>query len=165
MSETLEPSLSFVDFYRSERDRLARGLALTLGDADLGTEAVDEAFVRAYQRWGKVAALDDPAGWIYRVALNWATSVLRRRRRAQQPPAGPATTELGPLAEPALATALRDLPVDQRAVIVCRFFLHLSEQETAVALGIRPGTAKSRTHRALRTLEARLPHLAPKELA
>lgn len=160
-----DPALAFADFYRSERDRLVRAMALTLGDADLGAEAVDEAFVRAFQRWRRVGAFDDPAGWVYRVALNWATSVLRRRRRAPLPPVERDTTDVAAPGEPTVTAALAQLPVDQRAVIVCRYYLHLSERETAAALGVRPGTVKSRSHRALQTLEARLSHLSPKETA
>jgi RNA polymerase sigma factor (sigma-70 family) len=40
-----------------------------------------------------------------------------------------------------------------RSVIACRFFLELSERETAEVLGVRPGTVKSRTARALARLQ------------
>ena len=56
--------------------------------------------------------------------------------------------------------ALRQLNVDQRAVVVCRFFIGYSELETAEALGIRPGTVKSRLSRALDTLRSST-HLRP----
>jgi RNA polymerase sigma-70 factor (ECF subfamily) len=45
---------------------------------------------------------------------------------------------------------------DDRLVIACRYFLELSEEETAVALGVRKGTVKSRTSRALERLRAKL---------
>lgn len=153
----------FTTFYASNRDRIARALALTLRDAHLGAEAVDEAMTRAYQRWARVKGLDDPSAWVYRVALNWATSVLRRRLRPQrgfhQTPEG-----LGPIGEPAIADALSELDVKQRAVVICRFYLGMSEAETATALKIRPGTVKSRLHRSLRLLETRLAHLRPEDL-
>ena len=38
---------------------------------------------------------------------------------------------------------------DQRAVVVLRYFAHLTEQQTASVLGIAPGTVKSRLSRAL----------------
>src|SRR5690606_42052814 len=45
-------------------------------------DATDEAMARAYERWHLVSRLERPEGWVYRVAVNWATSVLRRRRRS-----------------------------------------------------------------------------------
>lgn len=154
---------TFEQFYKDRRDRVARALALTLGDGHLGAEAADEAMARAYQRWDRVATFDDPSAWVYRVGLNWATSVLRRRHRAPQPHAERGPTDLDPLPEPAVKQALAELDVKQRAVVVCRFYLGLTEAETAAGLGIRPGTAKSRLHRALKTLQPRLEHLRQEE--
>jgi RNA polymerase sigma-70 factor (ECF subfamily) len=155
--------LTFAEFYRASRDRLARALVITLADIHLGTEAADEAMARAYQRWEKVQGLDDPAAWVYRVGLNWARSVLARRRRAPSPPLLRWLDDLGPIAEPTVAAALSELPVAQRAVVVCRFYLCLSEAETAQALNTRPGTVKSRLSRGLLQLERRLGHLRPEE--
>ncbi|MCB0969033.1 MAG: sigma-70 family RNA polymerase sigma factor, partial [Ilumatobacter sp.] len=53
--------------------------------------------------------------------------------------------------------ALDRLPHDQRAVVVLRYWLGLSESEIADALDCRPGTVKSRHARALRTLLKELP--------
>lgn len=159
----LSERLAFVDFYRAERDQLARALALTLGDGHLAAEAVDEAMVRAYQRWDRVSTFDSPAGWVYRVARNWATSVLRRRSRAPRPLAERGPSDLGPLDEPDVRAALAELGLKQRSVVVCRYYLGLNEAETATALNIRPGTVKSRLHRGLRHLESRLSHLRPEE--
>jgi DNA-directed RNA polymerase specialized sigma24 family protein len=156
-------TLPFGVFYEQRRDRVARALALTLGDADLAAEAVDEAMVRAYQRWDRIGTFTDPAGWVYRVGLNWATSVRHRLRRAPTPPVDREDQDMGPLSEPDVAAALLELPVHQRAVVVCRFYLGFSEMETSRALRTKPGTVKSRLHRALRHLEVRLAHLSPKE--
>lgn len=161
--EAVDLAVPFSDFYRVSRDRIARALALTLGDADLGGEAADEAMARAYQRWNRIGAFQEPAAWVYRVGLNWATSVLRRRKRAPSPPAPAGPADLGPVAEPSIAAALAQLPVGQRAVIVCRFYLGLSEAETAAALHVRPGTVKSRLSRGLEVLNVRLAHLQPEE--
>jgi predicted RNA polymerase sigma factor len=54
---------SFVDFWTAHRDVVARGLAVTLGDDDLGVEAADEAMARALARWDHVRAHVNPAGW------------------------------------------------------------------------------------------------------
>jgi RNA polymerase sigma-70 factor (ECF subfamily) len=52
-----------------------------------------------------------------------------------------------------LLKAVDRLPQEQRTAIVCRYFLDLSEGETAVAMGTRRGTVKSRLSRALDRLE------------
>jgi RNA polymerase sigma factor (sigma-70 family) len=155
--------LSFTDFYRASRDEVARALSLTLGNADLGTEAADEAMARAYQRWSSVAAYGNPTGWVYRVGLNWATSVLRRRSRAPQPLADRESQGIGAVAEPDVSRAIAELDVRQRAVVVCRYLLGWSVAETATALATPEGTVKSRLHRASVTLATRLAHLRPEE--
>jgi RNA polymerase sigma-70 factor (ECF subfamily) len=154
---------TFEAFYRVAYPDVARALGYTLGDWDLAKEATDEAMARGYAHWGKIAGYHQPAAWVYRVGLNWATSVLRRRHRAPQPHAERGPTDLDPLPEPAVKQALAELDVKQRAVVVCRFYLGLTEAETAAGLGIRPGTAKSRLHRALKTLQPRLEHLRQEE--
>jgi RNA polymerase sigma-70 factor (ECF subfamily) len=156
--------LAFHDFYAGSRDRVGRALAVTLGDADLAADSVDEAMARAYQRWPSVSRMDNPSGWVYRVGLNLARSRIRRlthRRRVVV--IGHAVSEAPEpeVLEPAILRALRELPVDHRSVVVCRLLLGWSEAETAQALGIRPGTAKSRLHRATATLADRLAHLRP----
>lgn len=154
--------LDFADFYRTERPGLVRALALTLGDAELAAEAFDEAMTRAYQRWRTVQTMGSPSGWVYRVALNWSRSVLRTRRRRQaralyerEAVDGGVRTPV----DPAVRAALADLDVKHRSVVVCRYLLGLSEEETALALDLPAGTVKSRLHRASRILRARLDHL------
>ncbi len=55
-----------------------------------------------------------------------------------------------------LTVALARLSVTQRAVVVCRYLLDWSEEETAAALDIPVGTVKSRLSRALHTLATHL---------
>ncbi len=148
----------FAAIYSTHRDRLARALAITLGDDALATEAVDEAFTRALHRWHLVGAFDEPHAWVYRTARNWATSRFRRRARDRKfasTIASPTSTEPAP-ADPALAAALRDLPAEHRNVLVLRYYLDWSISATAQALEISPGTVKSRTNRALNELNRRL---------
>ena len=119
---------------------------------------------RAYQRWSVVGDHENPGGWAYRVGLNWGRSVLRRRRR--HPDASLYArdrVDLPPLVDPDIRRALAELHLKHRAVIVCRFFLGWSEEETALALGVRPGTVKSRLHRAKADLRVRLGHLDREE--
>lgn len=159
----IEPQLSFEDFYRTQRPHVGRALAVTFGDYELAAEAVDEAMTRAYSRWSKVAQLGNPGGWVYRVGFNWGISVLRRRRRVAPPAAHDPGVEQPAAAEPAVAAALAALPPAHRAVVVCRLMLGWSERQTADALRIRPGTVKSRLHRASVRLSTELHHLKPED--
>lgn len=79
------------------------------------------------------------------------------------PPAERSQDDLGPVREPAVKAALAELGEAQRSVIICRYYLGMSEAETAAALNIRPGTVKSRHHRGLQQLQRRLGHLRQEE--
>jgi RNA polymerase sigma-70 factor (ECF subfamily) len=138
----------FEDFYKAYRPKLARALALALGDRDLGIEAADEAMVRTYQRWSRVRTYRNPMGWVYRVGVNWGRSRLRRLKkevsgRDDSDPVPSPETGVGVL------QLVGALPLDQRTVVVLRYYLGFSTEETAAALGIEQGTVKSRLSRAL----------------
>jgi RNA polymerase sigma-70 factor (ECF subfamily) len=59
-------------------------------------------------------------------------------------------------ADPDLDRAVKSLPLDSRAVVVLRHYLDWSTDDVAAALGIRPGTVKSRLHRAMAELRQQL---------
>ena len=76
---------------------MARSLLVIGGDVEAARDAVAEAFSRAYERWPRVASMDSPNGWVYRVALNELRRRMRRRalesrllRRERLPPISPA---------------------------------------------------------------------------
>ncbi len=103
-----------------------------------------------------------PAGWVYRVAVNWATSRWRKLRHEASLPADLAgraelasTEPTSAVGSPAIE-ALRRLPADQRRVIACRVLLDLDTATTAQALGIAEGTVKSRLARGLAALRDHL---------
>jgi RNA polymerase sigma factor (sigma-70 family) len=149
----------FTEFYAATRDQVARALAVTLGDSDLAADAADEALARAYLKWAQVGQLDNPGGWVFRVGLNWARSSLRRLHRPARRLGDADLTEQPPPVEPKLVQALAGLSARHRSVVVCRYLLGYSDEETANALAMRPGTVRSCLHRALRTLRADLGHL------
>lgn len=154
-SESLSERRDFDDFYRDCRQELSRALVLTVGHRDLGIEATDEAFARALERWDDVGAYDNPQGWVYRVGVNWARSKLRRRSFTI---AGmfAESAHIDDLPEPELLTAVELLPIEYRSVVVARFFLDWSIEQTAEALSIPEGTVKTRQARALKRLRRRL---------
>ena len=163
MELTAEPVRSFEDFYRAEWASIRRAVGFVVSERELARECVDEAMTRAYERWAQVSAMERPAGWVYRVAINEARNRGRRRKTEQdrQPPAAlVAVPGADTVADPAIATAVARLPLDQRSVVVLRFYLDWSTEEVAEAIGVAVGTVKSRLHRALRRLERSLQEAA-----
>ncbi len=138
------------------RDRLYRALALTIGDRQLAAEAVDEAMTRAFDRWDTISGYDSPEGWVYRVALNWTRSKLKKRRSEdlwREPPL-PGVADTHP--DPDLRSAVSDLPIKYRSVVVARYLLDWSTSQTAVALDLPESTVKTRLRRALTRLAREL---------
>lgn len=151
------PAVTFDVFYRAHAATIGQALEITLGDRELAEDALSEAMARALQRWTKVASYANPQGWVYRVALNWARSWHRRRRREQDRPVDLASPSADPTAgDDELRQAIRALPVDHRAVVVCRYLLDWSTSQTAAALDVPEGTVKSRLARALGSIRASL---------
>lgn len=147
---------SFDAFYIDNVEPLRRAVSVTLGDHDLGTEATDEAMVRALERWHQVSTYDNPAGWVYRVAVNYATSRLRRiKRRVLRAEVPDQATWMDPR-DLELARALEALSEDHRRVVVLRFQLDWTIDQVAAALEVPSGTVKSRLSRAIDHLRTEL---------
>ena len=137
--------------------RLAYGLTGDLGHAE---DVAQTAFARAYASWSRVARTGNPDAYVRRIVINENNTRFRKRRVAERlvdavpeqagiRPPGPADA-LGD--SEALLKALRRLGPRQRAVIVLRFWMDMSEAETAAALGCSVGTVKSQASRALAAL-------------
>ena len=145
---------SFDAFYADRYDGLVRALSVTLGDAAWGRDAADEAMTRAYERWSTVSGYANPEGWTYRVGVNWARSW--HRKLARRLPWRAESSTLAPTPDPELDAALADLDVKYRSVVVCRYLLDWSTEQTADALDLKPGTVKSRLSTGLERLRQAL---------
>jgi RNA polymerase sigma-70 factor (sigma-E family) len=148
--------------YRAHALSLTRLAFVMLGDRAAAEDVVQEAFLGLYRRWDE---LRDPArapGYLRRSVLNGCRTLLRSRtRRDGRPVAEPAwesaeATALVGEEHRQLLLAIRELPPRQREAVVLRFYLDLSEEQTARSMGIRRGTVKSATSRALAALGQRL---------
>jgi RNA polymerase sigma-70 factor (ECF subfamily) len=137
---------SFEAWYDREHDRMVATLLLTTGNPDLAAESVDEACSRALERWTRVVAMESPTGWVYRVALNHARRIARRKtieerltrrvvQRSDLPTSGSEIWEL-----------VRGLSDRQRQVIMLRHVADLPEGQIARILGISRGTVSSTLH-------------------
>jgi RNA polymerase sigma factor (sigma-70 family) len=130
------------------RALIAMGASRT--DAEDALQDAFEAALRAS------APVDRAEGWLFVVALRrWKR--LRWRQRIFHPLSGLAPEQSRDRdGEIDLLIELARLPERPRAVLVARHVLGLSQNETARALGIAPGTVGSIGHRAIKALKQRL---------
>ena len=143
---------TFDELYRQCFAPMVRLAYVLVDTTEQAEEVVQEGFAALYTRWHKVA---DPEAYLRTTVLNGARGVLRRRRvlrrRAHElhvvDDTGAPSDGTGQVLD-----AVRRLPARQRAVVVLRYELQLSEAEIAQTLGIPPGTVKSNLHRALARL-------------
>lgn len=159
----VKQQLEFKEFYAAGQDACLRAVLAGVGDRQLAEDLVAEAFTRAWVSWPKVSRHPAPRAWIVRTALNTRVSWWRRRRREVVLEDGglelpdPTAPDPGlPGLDPALLTALRQLPRRQREVIAFRVFLDLDTRETAKALGIAEGTVTAHLSRAVSALRGHL---------
>ena len=152
---------AFTALAATHLDRLYATASLMLRDRDLAEDAVQEALIRA---WRDLPALRDSArvgAWLRRLLVRACYDEARRRRRGSQPapihalPGIPDATA-ATADRDVLERAFRRLSVEHRAAIVLRHYLDLTIPETAEAMHIPLGTAKSRLHHAERALRGAL---------
>lgn len=151
---------------RSHQTRAVRAAYLIVRDRALAEDVVQAAFVRAYE---KIAHFDEsrPFGpWFMKVVVNDATKAASRRERtvsyedeSDDPMVQLTDTQTGPheLAEESeerrrVWAALEKLPPAQRAAVVQRYYLGMSEAEMAAKNSSPPGTIKWRLHAARKRL-------------
>jgi RNA polymerase sigma-70 factor (ECF subfamily) len=143
----------------------AHRAAFLLGAGEEADDVVQEAFVKAFRHLSRFRAEEPFGPWLLRIVANEAKNLSRsRRRRAalalRLPSAESSGQAAGSPLEEALAAerraqlvaAVNALPDRERQVLVCRYFLDLSETETARVLAWPLGSVKSRTSRALNRL-------------
>ena len=138
--------------------RLAYGLT---GDQGHAEDVAQAAFARAYASWSRVARTGDPDAYVRKIVINENRSRFRKRRVTESlvgaMPERPGQLAADATADAlsdssALMNALRKLGPRQRAVIVLRYWMDMSEAETAAALNCSVGTVKSQASRALAAL-------------
>jgi RNA polymerase sigma-70 factor (ECF subfamily) len=149
-----EGGVTFDELYARERVPVVRTLALIVGDAERAAELTQEAFVRLHVKWRKVSAYERPDAWVRRVAIRLAVKDRdRERRRPDAMVDGRGSAPgLDPAGDIDVQRALRDLPRQQRAAIVLRYYGGLDVAAIADALGTSESTARVHLHRARQRL-------------
>lgn len=137
--------LDFADFYDMEFARVASAARAFCGDADLAYESTQEAFARAYARWGRISEMEWPRAWVTTSALN----ICRRRlRRSGHVPTGD-RIQPGPTSDRVeLLTALRSLPPRQREATVLHYLVDCPVAVVADLMGLTEGSVKAHLFKA-----------------
>jgi RNA polymerase sigma-70 factor, ECF subfamily len=136
----------FDEFYAQERDGLFGALVLITGNRHEAEELTQEAFVAVWERWSRVAGMENPAGYLYRTAMNGFRKRRRRAAVALRRTMRPAEhRDLFAEAEDrqVVARALAGLSPRQRAALVLTELLEFSSEEAGGVLSIRPATVRA----------------------
>ncbi|WP_314248281.1 helix-turn-helix domain-containing protein [Streptomyces kutzneri] len=150
------PAEAFDSLYAHAARDLARQAYLLTGRRALALEAVEKAFVQAWDRWPEVAADPDPVGWVRAIVYEYALSPWHRFRRAHRhldkPPAEPA--------DRILLDALLSLPPANRRTVLLYDGVGLDLPDTAAETEATTPTAGHRLVHAHADLADRIPELA-----
>ncbi len=161
---------AFAELVRGHQEIAFRTAYLITGNAADAEDAAQDGFVKAHRALGRFRAGEPLRPWLLTIVANEARNrrrsagrrtALALRAAGEERPSGaaapsPEAVLLAGERRAALVAALGRLKEDDRVVIGCRYLLELSEAETAAALGVPPGTVKSRLSRSLGRLRAEL---------
>lgn len=150
------------------QDRIYQAAFRITGNREDAWDAAQDAFIRGYQG---LRAFRGEAGfgtWLYRIAVNAALDIVRRRGRAAHDldplwaaPDDTAGEALRHDVQARVHQAIAGLPPEARAIVVLRDLQGLSYGEIAQVLRVPLGTVRSRLARARESLRVRLTDLAP----
>ena len=146
--EPIERDLGFDEFTRSVGERVRRALVAFYG-VEVGTEAAAEAMSVAWQRWAEVSAMDNPAGFVFRVGQSKARPHLRWWSRRDMFPSTEGHVAAADGSRVDVLDALRRLKPDERAAVVLVKSHGYSYREAAEMLGVSEAAVTNHVHRGL----------------
>jgi RNA polymerase sigma factor (sigma-70 family) len=164
ISRSLDGDLSAYEALVARYSALAHRTATLLGAGDEAEDVVQEAFVKAFRHLSSFRRDAAFRPWLLRIVANETHNLTRSRGRRSEltvrlgananltAPDDPEGAAVATDRRARLLEAVRALPERERQAVVCRYFLQLSEVETAQVLDLPIGTVKSRTFRGLARL-------------
>ncbi len=150
----------FRGFVLDESAALLRAAWMLTGERTMAEDLLQTALAKTWPRWSRISREGTPAAYVRTVMVRTFASWSGRRWRGELPSAQVPETAADDAAFTAaderdrLLRALAELPRRQRAVVVLRYYLDLSEQQAADALGCSVGTVKTQAARGLARLRA-----------
>jgi RNA polymerase sigma-70 factor (ECF subfamily) len=155
--EAVEARARFDTFVAEEHDRLFKALYFVTGNREDAEDIAQDAFLKLWERWDTIDRIDDPTGYLFRVALNGFR--MRRRRMAT------AVRKQLPAVEPRDAFAEADMRADvrtllltctprQRAALLLVDLLGYPSEQAAHIMRVRPSTVRNLAHQGREALRA-----------
>ncbi len=145
---------TFAESFHAEYQTLLRAMYLITGDRYDAEELAQAALVKACERWEHVGGMDNPRGYIYRMAVNAHRSTIRKLRLAAR--RALSLNAADPISErddrDQIRRALATLPVNQRETIVFVEWLGLSDVEAGQLFGVSASAIRMRLSRAKASL-------------
>jgi RNA polymerase sigma-70 factor (ECF subfamily) len=156
---------AFEEIFTLYRDDVFRFAYLVVRDANLAQDVVQEAFLKVFRSIGRFQHRSSFKSWLYRIAVNEAITLLRRRKIKEEldpmPDAAsgqgmvqnardwqPEEAVLESEERHILRGAIDHLDPVHRSVVVLKYFHEFSDTEIGAIIGCPPGTVKSRLHKA-----------------
>ncbi len=154
-AERVETWARFETFFEDERQRLFKALYFITGNREDAEELTQDAFLRLWERWGDIDRIDDPTGYLFRVALNGFRT---RRRRAATAirKLVPVTESSDAFLEAEMRADVRELLLQvtprQRAALLLVDLRGYSPEQAARIMRVRPSTVRALASQGRRTL-------------
>jgi RNA polymerase sigma-70 factor (sigma-E family) len=153
--------VSFEAFVAARLAALVRFAAVLAGDPNTAQDVVQEALIRAYARWSRIEAMDQPEAFVRRMIvteyLSWRRRFTRRRALGAAAVGARAQHIVDDHADASadrtdVLRRLAQLPRHQRAVLVLRYYEGMSTGQIADVLGCSAGAIRTYHSRAMSTL-------------
>ena len=141
---------SFEDFFEQTHRRLFGGLCLVTGDRHEAEELMQDAYLKIWERWERVATMEEPSGFLFRTAMNLSRSRYRRTAMAFRHRVAPEPEHDGLAAvedRDEVVRALRELTPAQRAAVVMTSMFGYTAEEAAALLRTGASTVRANASR------------------
>jgi RNA polymerase sigma-70 factor (ECF subfamily) len=143
----------FEKLYESESAAVFHTVFLLCGDRGLAQDATQEAFARAFERWGRLRDRPWVGGWVTSTAVNAARRSLRRQPAPSEARQGDVVDVDEGLD---LWRLVRSLPLRQQQAVILRYRLDLSVDQVAATMACDAGTVRNHLARARAKLRAQM---------
>jgi RNA polymerase sigma-70 factor (ECF subfamily) len=156
-SERVEAWARFDTFFEEEHERLFKALYFVTGQRQDAEELMQDAFLRLWERWDQIERIEDPTGYLFRVALN-GFRMRRRRAAIAIRRALPVREERDVFIEAEMRADVRllllGLTPRQRAALLLVDLLGYPSEQAGSILGVRASTVRALATQGRRALRA-----------